>query len=104
MVKVSFFYPQTEGARFDHAYFVDKHMKLVEERWKTMGLAGWGVEKGLAGGAPGSKPPYVAGAYVVFDTVEDFQKALGAHGDEIGGDIANYTDLAPVIQISEVVK
>ena len=28
---------------------------------------------------------------------------MGKHGKEIMGDIANYTDVTPVIQISEVV-
>src|ERR1700710_375229 len=52
MIKVSVMYPNVEGARFDHAYYRDKHMPLVK------GLMGGGclfytVDKGLAGGAPG---------------------------------------------------
>jgi uncharacterized protein (TIGR02118 family) len=35
--------------------------------------------------------------------VEAFQKGFGPHADEILGDIKNYTDLKPVMQISEVV-
>ncbi len=27
MIKVSVMYPNTPGARFDHAYYRDKHMK-----------------------------------------------------------------------------
>ena len=104
MIKVSFFYPQKEGARFDHQYFQENHMKkLVNDRWSPLGLKQFGVEKGLAGGAPGSAPPYVAAAYVVFDSVEAFQKAFAAHGDEIVGDIKNYTDLEAVVQVSEII-
>jgi uncharacterized protein (TIGR02118 family) len=36
-------------------------------------------------------------------SVEAFQAGMGPHAQEIMGDIPNYTDLAPVIQISEVV-
>jgi uncharacterized protein (TIGR02118 family) len=36
-------------------------------------------------------------------SVESFQAGFGPHAQEIMGDIPNYTDLTPVIQISEVV-
>ena len=32
MIKVSVMYPDTPGARFDHAYYRDKHMPLVKAR------------------------------------------------------------------------
>ena len=52
MFKVSVMYPHTEGARFDHTYYRDKHMPLVKER---LGEAckSYTVDKGIAGGAPG---------------------------------------------------
>jgi uncharacterized protein (TIGR02118 family) len=34
---------------------------------------------------------------------ETFQEALGSHRAEIAADVANYTDIAPIVQISEVV-
>ena len=34
--------------------------------------------------------------------VEAFQAGFGPHAEEILGDIPNYTDLAPTLQISEV--
>ena len=37
------------------------------------------------------------------DSVESFQTGFGPHAAEIMGDIPNYTDLPPVVQISEVV-
>lgn len=37
------------------------------------------------------------------DSVEAFNAAFGPHAKEIMGDIANYTDLQPQLQISEVV-
>ena len=37
------------------------------------------------------------------DRLEAFQKGFGPHAKEILGDIPNYTDIAPVMQISEVV-
>jgi len=37
-----------------------------------------------------------------FESVEAFQTAFGPHAQAIMGDILNYTDLQPTIQISEV--
>jgi hypothetical protein len=37
------------------------------------------------------------------ESLDAFQAGMGKHGNEILGDIKNYTDIAPVIQVSEVV-
>ncbi|WP_302175003.1 EthD family reductase [uncultured Hydrogenophaga sp.] len=102
MFKISVMYPNTPGARFDHAYYRDKHMPLVKAR---LGAAceSYTVDKGLAGGGPGQPATYVAMCHLFCPTLEGFQAGMAAHGQEIMGDIPNYTDLAPVIQISEVV-
>ena len=55
MIKVSVMYPNTPGARFDHAYYRDKHMPLVKTRMGDSCLY-YTVDKGLAGGTPGSRP------------------------------------------------
>ena len=61
------------------------------------------VDKGLAGGAPGAPATYVGMCHIFADSVDSFQKSFGPHAKEIMADIANYTDIAPVMQISEVV-
>jgi hypothetical protein len=38
----------------------------------------------------------------VLNAAADFQKGIAAHGTEIVGDIPNYTDISPQIQISEI--
>jgi uncharacterized protein (TIGR02118 family) len=102
VIKVSVMYPHKEGARFDHAYYRDKHMPLVKAK---MGDACkfYTVDKGLSGGAPGQPPAYVGMCHIYCDSVESFQAGMGPHMKEIMGDIPNYTDIAPVLQISEVV-
>ena len=102
MIKVSVMYPSKPGARFDHAYYRDKHMPLLKNR---MGEAckSYTIDKGLAGGAPGQPPTYVGMCHVFADSVESFQAAFGPHAKEILADIANYTDIQPVMQISDVV-
>lgn len=32
MIKVNVMYPYAEGARFDHAYYRDRHMPMVKAR------------------------------------------------------------------------
>jgi len=102
MIKISVMYPNTPGARFDHAYYRDKHMPLLKQRMGDACLY-YTVDKGLAGGAPGEGPAYIAMCHFFCDSVASFQAAFGPHAKEINGDIANYTDLKPVLQISEVV-
>jgi uncharacterized protein (TIGR02118 family) len=102
MIKVSVMYPNEPGARFDHEYYRNTHMPLVKRR---MGDACryYTVDKGLAGGAPGEPPTYVAMCHIFCENLDAFQGAFGPHLKEIMADIPNYTDLAPVMQISEVV-
>ena len=102
MIKVSVMYPNTPGGRFDHDYYRDRHMPMVKER---MGDAcdHYTVDRGLSGGAPGSPATYVGMCHIYCRSLEDFQKGFGPHAQEIMADIPNYTDLKPVMQISEVV-
>jgi uncharacterized protein (TIGR02118 family) len=41
-------------------------------------------------------------AHLAFDSVDAFQAAFGPHAAAIMGDIPNYTNVQPVVQISEV--
>jgi uncharacterized protein (TIGR02118 family) len=41
-------------------------------------------------------------AHLVFDSVDAFQSAFAPHADSIMGDIPNYTDIQPLIQVNEV--
>jgi len=102
MIKVSVMYPHTPGSRFDHDYYRDSHMPMLK---RLMGDAckSYTIDKGIGGGAPGAPPVYVGMCHVFCDSVEAFQAAFGPHAKEILGDVANYTDIKPVMQISEVV-
>jgi len=101
MIRVSVLYPDGPGAKFDHAYYTTKHMPMVKSKCgsacKTIA-----AEKGVGGGEPGSKPAYLAIGYLTFDSVDSFQKSFGPHSAEILGDIPNYTNIKPIVQISEV--
>ena len=102
MIKVSVMYPNSEGARFDHDYYRDRHMPMVK-RFMGDACRYYTIDRGLAGGAPGAPAPYVGMCHIFCDSVERFQAGFGPHTREILADIANYTDQKPVMQISEVV-
>jgi len=102
MIKVSVMYPNTPGVRFDHDYYRDKHMPMVKTRMGEH-CKSYTVDKGLAGAAPGTAPTYVGMCHIYCESVESFQSGFGPNAQEIMADIQNYTDLSPVIQISEVV-
>ena len=102
MTKVSVMYPNGEGKTFDMDYYCNTHMALVKELLGDV-LKLTTVEKGLGGAAPGSIAPYAGIGIMYFDSVRDFGKAFAPHSDAIMGDISNFTNIKPVVQISEVV-
>lgn len=102
MIKVSVMYPNTPGAKFNHDYYRDQHMPMVKAKMGAA-LKSYTVDKGLAGGAPGAAATYVAMCHLFCDSVETFQAGFGPHAKAIMADVPNYTDIAPVMQISEVV-
>ena len=103
MVRISVMYAGGDGKKFDHDYFVNKHMPLVQQRLGGLGLRRWEVDKGVAGGAPGAPAPFVAAAHLYFDSIEAFQKAMAPHGKELFADVPNYTNINPQVQIAEIV-
>src|SRR6202142_1959457 len=102
MVCISVLYPTSSGKKFDNAYYAKIYMPLVMERCNSFGLIRYEIDTGLAGGAPGSSAPLTSVGRLYFNTVEEFQKALAAHGAEILGDVPNYTDIELQIQISQM--
>ena len=102
MIKVSVIYANKPGVRFDHDYYRHEHLPLIKKRMGE-GLKYYAIDKGLSGGAPGTPAPYVAACHLMCDSIEAYQSAFGPHAEEISGDIRNFTDVTPFLQISEVV-
>jgi len=102
MIKVTVMYPNAPGARFDHSYYRDTHMPMVKARMGES-CKFYTVDKGLAGGSPDQPATYVAMCHIFCDSVDAFQAGFGPHAQEIMADIPNYTDQAPIVQISEIV-
>jgi uncharacterized protein (TIGR02118 family) len=101
MIKISVLYPNGEGNVFDMKYYLAKHIPLVR-RLSGAALKRVEVEEGVGGLAAGSPPAYLAMGHLFFESVQSFQAAFEPHAEAITGDIRNYTNTQPTIQISEV--
>ncbi len=101
MIKVSVLYPAANGKNFDLEYYNSQHVPLVS---KTLGkaLIEASFDKGLGGAAPGSPATYIAMANLYFTSMEDFSQAFAAGAPALMADLPNFTNIEPVIQISEV--
>ncbi|TXR46365.1 EthD family reductase [Phyllobacterium endophyticum] len=102
MIKMSVYYPADGGSRFDHDYYRTRHMPLIQERFGDACLR-CEIDKGLAGSEPGSAPAFVAACHIYSPSLRTLQEARGRHRAEIVADVVKYTDIAPIVQISEIV-
>jgi uncharacterized protein (TIGR02118 family) len=103
MIKMSVYYPADGGARFDHDYYRTRHLPLIRERLGDACLR-YEIDRGLSGREAGNATAFVAACHIYSPTLEIFQAAFGPHRAEIVADVANYTDIAPIVQFSEVVE
>ena len=103
MTRISILYPNREGATFDFDYYVRRHMPVsIDLLSKHAGFRGVSVERGFGGNQPNSPPSFLAICHFSFDSMENFVAAFLPHAERLQGDIANYTDIEPVIQFNEV--
>jgi uncharacterized protein (TIGR02118 family) len=101
MIKVSVMYPNGPDARFDEVYYRDRHMPMVKQLMGDSCLY-YTVDRAPAGASAEANAPYIAMGHLFCDSLEAFQAGFGPHTKEIMGDIPNYTNQKPVIQVSEV--
>lgn len=102
MIKVSVLYPNTPGIKFDWQYYLEKHAKLVKDRLGNA-IKSIQIDKGVSGPQPGTSASFHAMAHMSFNSMEEFANVFQSHAQEIMGDIPNYTNVQPQIQISEVI-
>ena len=103
MIKVTILYPNGEGKTFDMDYYTNKHMPMVAELLGDS-LKLLEIDKGISGRTPDDEIPYLAIGYLYFDQLSAYQNSFGSVAGQIVGDIPNYTNTQPVLQISEVLE
>ena len=103
LVKVTIMYPNGDGKTFDMDYYSTKHMPMLAGLFGDA-LKHLEIDKGIAGRTPDDPVPYLAIGYLYFETLADYQNAFGPNAEKILGDIPNYTNIQPVVQISEALQ
>ena len=104
MIRVSLLYPNQPGSTFDQNYFANKHIPMAKQRLETLGLVRLEIDRGISAADPDSAAPFVAVEHLTFNSVDEVHEAFKAVGREVMGDIPNYTDIKPQVQISEIVE
>jgi len=102
MIKVSLLYAAGEGKKFDMDYYANKHIPLVHERLDSAGLIRSEVESGISSADPTAPAPFVAIGVLYFNTADEVHEGFKTHGRELMGDLVNFTDISPQVQISEI--
>ncbi len=93
MIRVSVLYPKGDGSTFNMDYYKTKHRQICFD--VMPGLEKMDVEAGIDG-------PYEAVGHLYFGDMATMGAAMG--GPRIGeaeADLQNYTNIVPVIQISQ---
>jgi uncharacterized protein (TIGR02118 family) len=99
MIKVSVMYANRVGATFDMDYYCNHHVTLVRQ---LLGDRVKGVEVDEGVGTSQNPAPYIVIGHLWFDSLQAFQAGLGENRAAIMADIPKYTNIEPVIQVSEV--
>jgi uncharacterized protein (TIGR02118 family) len=103
LIKVSVMYPFAEGNTFNMEYYETKHMPMVAG-FLGSNLVKYTIDKGLGSGMPNQPLPYMAIGTFYVKSLSEYQAAIGPNRDAIRADFANYTNVAPIILVSEVVR
>jgi uncharacterized protein (TIGR02118 family) len=103
LIKISIMYPYAEGKTFNMEYYETKHMPMVAG-FLGSNLIKYTIEKGLASGIPNQPLPFMAIGTFYVKSLSDYQAAIGPNRDAIRADFSNYTNISPIILVSEVIK
>lgn len=103
MIKVTILYPNADGKTFDMDYYSNKHMPMVASLLGDS-LKLLAIDEGVSGRTPDEPVPYLAIGYLYFDELSAYQNSFGPNAEKILNDIPNYTNIQPVVQISEVLE
>jgi len=101
MIKVTILYPNRPGSRFDHDYYLNTHMPLSVKRLGAA-MRSITVQRGV-NAPPWPEPTYAAICEFVCDSRDAYEQAFFPHMAELQGDMANFTDVEAVVQLSEIV-
>ncbi|MCK0145068.1 EthD family reductase [Arenibacter sp. F26102] len=101
MIKLTVMYPNTEDLKFNKKYYTTEHSQLLSELLGDA-VKSSDINVGLTGATPDQPAPYLIIANLTFESLASFQQSFGANAEKILADLPNFTNVNPVVQISEV--
>jgi uncharacterized protein (TIGR02118 family) len=103
MIKVSILYPNEEGKSFDMDYYEQTHMPMMAS-FIGKNLRFYEIDKGVAGRTPSDKIPFIAIGYFYCNNLAEYNESIAKNRAAIMNDIPKYTNIQPIVQISEIKK
>ena len=100
MYCVTVLYPNEPGGHFDFAYYRDCHIPRMLD-WLGDNVLSTAVRRGIQA-VDGSSAPYLCLLNTHIRSAEQFAQVMTEHREKVLGDIVNYTNLQPIIQIDEM--
>lgn len=101
MYRMTILYPQADEATFDFDYYCTSHMKMLAAHIGD-DVTKAEVTRGMK--ALGQEAPFVAMGIIWLKSLDGMKAALKEHGSEIMGDLKNYTNIRPTMQVEELVE
>ena len=96
MIRVSVFYPTTEGATFDHDYYREQARPAGGED-----VGAPQAPRSTRASTGRTSPPSTSSS----TRSKPWQSAMGSPGTaDVMADVANYTTITPVLQTSEMIE
>ena len=103
LFKVTILYPAGDGKTFDMDYYEKKHMPMLAG-FLGQNLEFYEIDKGISGRTAADKAPFVTIGYFYVQDIAEYNKAIVQNREAVINDLKNYTNIQPVIQVSEVAQ
>ena len=100
MFCVTVLYPNQADGHFDFAYYRDRHIPMMLDLLGDNVLS-TELRRGIQA-VDGAKAPYLCLLNTHIRSAEQFAQVMTEHREKVLGDIVNYTNLQPIIQIDEM--
>lgn len=102
MISFTILYPFGPDKKFDWDYYLPHHMEKIKQGLGPK-LLHYHLEKGLAGSGENTPPAFFAILHLLVESMAEV-KDIADMAPVMMADIPNYTDVKPIMQISESIE
>jgi uncharacterized protein (TIGR02118 family) len=96
-------YPNTPNTEFDFEYYTKQHIPMAKKLWANKLLNVQVVKNARLSESHNKKSDYLVIATFEVTNMEDLHNLIKNHSEQLSNDFPNYTNVKPIIQISEVI-